>query len=222
MNFMQLLNSLDELLYEVMSWLVFFPITLWRTFTRPLKTMEYADRELHEGDDQQYEDALSPPLFLLLALLLSHGLEIVLRGDSPVVRDNSGLAALIGNDTSLLMLRLAVFSIIPLLLAVSLLVGKQQRITRPRLRSPFYAQCYPAAPFALMVGITGLMLQSRSATILATGFLLMIVTFVAYFTLQVFWFRHHLNAGILRALAHAVAGFAVGLTMAVMILMLFQ
>lgn len=30
MDFMKWLNSLDELLYEVMSWLVFFPLTLWR------------------------------------------------------------------------------------------------------------------------------------------------------------------------------------------------
>lgn len=28
MNFMQWLNSLDELLYEVVSWIVFFPVTL--------------------------------------------------------------------------------------------------------------------------------------------------------------------------------------------------
>ena len=72
MHFMQLLKSLDELLYEVMSWLVFFPLTLWRTLTQPITMMEYADSELHDPEEQQYEDALSPPLFLLLAILIQH------------------------------------------------------------------------------------------------------------------------------------------------------
>ena len=74
MHFMQLLQALDELLYEIMSWLVFFPLTLWRSLTRPLRTMDYSDRELAGQAEQQYDDTLSPPLFLLIALLVSHGL----------------------------------------------------------------------------------------------------------------------------------------------------
>jgi len=34
--------------------------------------MAYSDAELHEGIEQQYTDTLSPPLFLLLTLILSH------------------------------------------------------------------------------------------------------------------------------------------------------
>ena len=76
MHFMQLLKSLDELLYEVMSWLVFFPLTLWRTLTQPITMMEYADSELHDPEEQQYEDALSPPLFLLLAILITQAISM--------------------------------------------------------------------------------------------------------------------------------------------------
>ena len=36
MNFLKLIQSLDELLYEIMSWLIFYPVTLWRALTRPL------------------------------------------------------------------------------------------------------------------------------------------------------------------------------------------
>lgn len=62
---MKWLNSLDELLYGVMSWLVFYPLTLWRSLVRPLATMDYADRQLSLPEAEQYADALSPPLFLL-------------------------------------------------------------------------------------------------------------------------------------------------------------
>src|SRR5690349_10768094 len=72
MNFFNLLQSLDELLYEVMSWLVFYPITLWRTLVRPLQMMDYSDVEQGDASDQQYTDTLSPPLFLLLSLIIIH------------------------------------------------------------------------------------------------------------------------------------------------------
>ena len=92
MNFVQLLKSLDDLLYEVMSWLVFYPITMWRALTRPLKMMNYADTELSDAEDKQYDDTLSPPLFLLLSLFISHAVELAtvgkarscpIRGGSP-------------------------------------------------------------------------------------------------------------------------------------------
>lgn len=61
MDFMKWLNSLDELLYEVMSWLVFYPLTLWRTLLQPIGMMKYADRQLDLPEAEQYTDALSPP-----------------------------------------------------------------------------------------------------------------------------------------------------------------
>lgn len=39
MNFVQWLNSLDELLYELVGWLVFFPVTLWRILLHPLAVL---------------------------------------------------------------------------------------------------------------------------------------------------------------------------------------
>ena len=39
MNVLTILRSVEELLYEVMSWLLFYPRTLWTTLTRPLATM---------------------------------------------------------------------------------------------------------------------------------------------------------------------------------------
>ena len=155
MHFVQLLQALDELLYEIMSWLVFFPITLWRSLTRPLRTMAYSDRELEDEAEQQYDDTLSPPLFLLIALLVTHGLEMAFVGGvNPIIASRQGLAALVADDTSLLMLRLVLFSLLPLALAVSLLIGKRQRITRQALKAPFYASairppispCSPGSP----------------------------------------------------------------------------
>ena len=107
MNFFNLLQSLDELLYEVMSWLVFYPITLWRTLVRPLQMMDYSDVEQGDASDQQYTDTLSPPLFLLLSLILVHGVELAVVGNDAVVASKVGLSALVSNNTDLIILRIA-------------------------------------------------------------------------------------------------------------------
>ena len=49
---MKWLNSLDELLFEVMSWLIFFPLTLWRTLAQPLTMMAYADEQFALPEDE--------------------------------------------------------------------------------------------------------------------------------------------------------------------------
>jgi len=73
--------------------------------------MRYADRELSEDVDGQYDETLSPPQFLLVSLLTSHFIELAVVGQSALVTDKAGLAALVSDDTSLLLLRLAFFSL---------------------------------------------------------------------------------------------------------------
>lgn len=222
MNFMQLLQSLDDLLYEVMSWLVFFPITLWRTITRPLQMMEYAGRELHDQPDKQYDETLSPPLFLLLALLSSHIVELALAGGvNPIVQRTTGLAAFVDTDSKLLLLRLMIFSIIPLLLATALLVGSKQPIARGRLKAPFYAQCYPAAAFALVLGMSGLLLHHASVAAKLGGLAIMLGSIIGYFAVELAWFRRQLHCGLLAAAGYAGVAICGGIALAVSIALLF-
>lgn len=223
MHFMQLLRSLDELLYEVMGWLVFFPLTLWRVLRHPLQMMEYAGRELGDTEERQYDDTLSPPLFLLLALLLSHGLELAFLAEvNPIIADRRGLAGLVNDDMSLLMLRLALFSLIPLVLAVSLLHGKRLPITRQELKAPFYAQCYAAAPFALLLGVSALLMQNKAPATILAGFAMFVFVIGAYFAVQVVWFRRHLGTGLFRAVAHSASDFIAGLALMVAVAVLFR
>jgi hypothetical protein len=221
MNFMQLLQSLDDLLYEVMGWLIFFPITLWRTISRPLRMMDYAGSELRDRPERQFEDTLSPPLFLLLALLLSHAIGLAMgEGVNPIVASTTGLAAYIDTDGKLLLLRLVFFSLVPLILAAALLGGLRQRITRERLRVPFYAQCYPAGAFALTLGIGTLLLHGASGLRSAAGGTICAVALVCYFAVQVMWFRGHLKRGIGVAAGYAALSLISGMALGVMLAML--
>ena len=153
---MKIIESLDEALYSVMSWLVFYPVTLWRTLVHPQRMMDYADREVSDRPDAQYEDAIRPPLFLFLTLLISHGLEVATAARNPLLSDTHGLAVLVDSDLALLALRMLLFSLFPLMMAVRLLQRQRTQLTHASLRRPFYGQCYTAAPFALLLGIGSL------------------------------------------------------------------
>lgn len=222
MHFMSLLKSLDDLLYEVMSWLVFYPLTLWRVLRRPLVMMDYSDRELSQSAGEQYTDTLTPPLFLLVSLLLSHALELAYVGDNVLVRSNHGLAALVKDDTSLVILRLIVFSVFPLMFAVRLVWAQRKRLTRDSLRPAFYAQCYAAAPFALLIGIgTLLTTVHRVDWAMPLGLGITAATLFIYLMVQARWFAEHLRRSLIAGLGQAAIAMGASLVMIFLVAPLF-
>ena len=222
MFFMQLLKSLDEFLFEVMSWLVFYPVTLWRALRHPLKMMDYADTELKDRVDEQYTEALSPPVFLLLSVLLSHGIELALIGESPIVAERRGLAGLINDDTSLLMLRLLLFSIFPLIMALRLVRSRGRGLNRNSLRPPFFSQCYVTAPFVLAVGIAVTVMQLPLRWAPLAGFAGILVALLWFGLLQSRWFALRLNVSFARGFLTASVAMVECLAIVLLVAYLFR
>lgn len=221
MGFLPLLRTLDELVYELMSWLVFYPVTLWRTLRHPLRMMDYADRELGDAPEEQYTDTLSPPLFLLVTLLISHAIELAVAGQSELVRSGSGLSALVTDDTSLVLLRLIVFSAFPMLMTVRLIRAQRGDLTRGSLKLPFYSQSYAAAPFALVLGLGATLLDAHWSWGTPVGAALMTAALVVYWLVQARWFAHHLNASFLRGFGHASFAMVQGVALVLVVAPLF-
>lgn len=195
MDFMRLLKSLEELLYELASWLVFYPMTLWRTLRRPQAMMRYADVELGDDVDEQYIDTLSPPMFLLITLLLAHGFELALvRQETPWAPPS-----FLASDANLLLFRAVAFSIFPLLMALRLLRHRGVRIDRNTLRRPFYSQCYVAAPFALVTSIGGVLSRIDTPKTVLSGLVLFGCAMAWYMTVETRWFARHLDLSLARA-----------------------
>ncbi len=117
MDFIKLLSLLDELLYEFMVMLVFYPRTLSLTVRHPQRMMDYADTELGDVQSVQYDDTLSPPLFLMISMGIAH-----LTGQAANSEADGKLPGLLANVENLLALRLVLFSLFPLLM------GAQDRI----------------------------------------------------------------------------------------------
>lgn len=196
MDFMRLLKSLEELLYELVSWLVFYPLTFWRALTRPLSMMRYADIELTDRLEDQYDDTVSPPLFLLITLLLSQGLSTAFPSTGAT---SAEVAALTHSSSNLLIARGVIFGIFPMTMAVMLLVQKRVPVTRATLRPPFFSQCYVAAPFAFLLALAVDFFAIADGRGIWPGAVALLVAILWYGQAQLRWFRQDLEIGIVKA-----------------------
>ncbi|TKV70457.1 permease [Rhizobium sp. AU243] len=218
MDFMKLLKSLEELLYELVSWLLFYPVTVWRTAVNPLRMMRYADTELADRPEDQYEDTLSPPLFLLITLMLSQAV----AGALPSIYDPSEAVRRLGSGSNLLIARGVIFGIFPLCMAVTLLRWKKVRLTRDSLRPPFFSQCYVAALFAfvMVLGLDFYSMPSGEGNV--AGGITATVAVVWYAQAQVRWFMQDLGIGVVRAAATFMGAFLFAMTAALAVAILIN
>lgn len=210
MEFLKFIRSLEELLYEVMTWLLFYPRAFWRVLRHPLALAAKAEAEMNEAEDEQFIDLVSPPLFLMLTFLLGHVLELALH--ERIEGYTSEIAkSVLATDANLLIFRIVVGSMFPILMASGLLRRQKRPIDRNTLRRPFYLQCFFAAPFFMSVAIASalarqsLALPAAALPLLGMGW---------YLSVQTRWFHARLGVGRVGAFGIAVWLFAVGLVIA--------
>lgn len=191
MDLLKILRSFEEFIFEATTWLVLYPLTLWRILRDPLAAMTYSDAQQNAPEDSRYNDAISPPLLLLATIVLLNFIGLALHMAQPVGHGELS-RQLLSSQQHLILLRSLLFSLIPLLSAVTLLRRQNTAISRDALRAPFYAQCYLAAPFAAIVSI-GLMMQQRTDVSNALAAAIALAGAVWFAVTQTRWFRSKLD-----------------------------
>jgi hypothetical protein len=154
MDFVRIIRSLEELLYEVMTWIIFYPRTMVRILFNPTQMTLYSEAELGDAPEQQYTDSLSPPLLLMLTIVLTHGIELAvgLKATSSL-KAGSEFAKFMTNEQNLLIVRALVTAIVPLVIALVALRASHTPLDRNTLRRPFFSQCFLATPFAFAFSV---------------------------------------------------------------------
>ncbi|MBO9559845.1 MAG: hypothetical protein J7515_14850 [Caulobacter sp.] len=192
-------RTLGELLYEVMTGLLFYPRTLWRVLLWPAETPTPVDR----GDTVNAPpDLVSPPLFLLISIGLAQVLDLSLRGEL-------GEAAAPGLGP--LLFRALAFSLFPLVMAAGALRREGRPVDHATLREPFELQCLCAAPFALSLSVAAILLGSPVAATRLTGGAIAAAAVAWYLSVQTRWLRRRLAVGAFQAFRTATWLFAVAL-----------
>lgn len=204
MDFLKILRSFEEFIVEATSWLVFLPLTMWRIVRHPLKTMEYSDREQSDSEEHRYDDAISPPLMLLATLVIANMIASALHV-APPHEGSDAVRLVTASQQNLILFRSLVFSLAPLVMALTLLRRQGKKLSRGSLRAPFYAQCYLAAPIAAVTSAGGVITQ-RPDMNNAVGVIIMLAGLAWFIGCEMAWFRAKLSlswaqAGLLTAWA---------------------
>ncbi|NYF22726.1 hypothetical protein HDC36_004203 [Xanthomonas sp. JAI131] len=198
MDFLKILKSFEDFVYEALTWLILLPQTLLRIMFSPRRMATYAERELASADDEQrFGDSISPPLLLILCILIAHLVDLEIRAQTPT--DSGSLAdALLASEQNLLLYRTIAFGVWSLAGAACYLVGERIPINRQTLRGPFYEQCYLVAPFALVVSIGGsLLLIGTDAEL--PGACMILAAVLWFWCVQIVWFRHRMRIALWRS-----------------------
>ena len=209
MIFFHILKSFDELLYELMTWLLFYPVTLWRTVRHPLHMMDYAMTEVQKKGSDQFRATLRPPIFLFVTVIIAHVVELQAVGDSAIVSNQGGLADLVNDDTSLIVLRIMGFALFPVAMAAIEITLSRQPANRDTLQRPFYAQCYLAAPFALALSLASTAIRISNASLQQGGLLLVVAATILYIGAEAKWLVKATGRRWPRALAGSILGFLI-------------
>jgi hypothetical protein len=206
MNFVQWLSSLDELLYELMSWIIFFPLTLWRIVRHPLKTMHYAEEQLLLDPERQYRGSVSPPIMLMLTIVIVQGLSLALDGPNSIVSSRHGLAGLVNDNTTLLLLRVILFGTFAIILATRKVQRSDLDVDRDTLKPAFYAQCYAISPFVLLLSGGTTAATMHNSVVQVSGIATVMLAFLFYGFVEVRWFCQELGQSIARSFVDASIG----------------
>lgn len=213
MDFMKLLKSIEELLYELISWFVFYPLTLFRIVVRPVAMLSYAQKELTEKEDDQFDDAVSPPILLVLTLVMLHAVESVINQAWA-----SALPALFRDDRNLLIFRAVTFSLFPLMYATAGLKAGGARLTRKVLKPAFYSQSYATVPFVLAAS-TGIQLASQTGSDAArlSGFGFLMVGTAWYLAVETAWLSKVTQTSRIKSFAVTLGLFVLTLILLVLV-----
>jgi hypothetical protein len=205
MDFFKFIQSLDEMLFEIVSWLLFYPVTLWRMIRSPLAMMASAATELGEADERQFDDVIAPPLFLLLTLLLLHFAELGFLGRSYLEVVHPELSRQIGTDANLILFRIVMIAILPLTAALRLIRARGMKLDRQALKAPFYAQCYAASLFTLLLSLS--LAVAGPAVLVDAGaagrYLVPALSLLWLYIIETIWFSTRLHSSLLRGLGQA-------------------
>jgi hypothetical protein len=204
-----------------MSWLVFYPRTLWRSVRHPLRLMERTGDELKLAPAEQFRDVVSPPIFLLLTVVAANGIEVAVVGNNPLIDDGIGLATMITDNTSLILFRLVAFATLPVISGAFALAVMRRPVDRETLQPVFYGQCFATTPVVLLFSTAATItrLPETAANVPAT--FIFIAAAVFYIAVEAAWFAWQAKRPKSVGIAWAIAAFLLCLLALGSIVLLF-
>lgn len=195
MEVIKLLNTFENLLYEIATWLVFLPKTFVQVVFKPKKTQKYLLAEWGKAPSERFKDHLSPVFFWLFIAVLPTVL--LLRLPSTSVTIFLPITTSLPWDVSIFFSAITLL-ITPLLYASVLLKIDGKHIEKETLKRLFYLQCLYCAPYQaseIPLLITQFAAESNpgiSNGFIIGGYVFWLVGLTWFNLVQIFIFKHEL------------------------------
>lgn len=194
MNLVEIVRSIEGLIFEVATWFVMVPKTLYKVVTSPNWIPAYVARELSKPREERFDEYTSPIILWLLLTVFPYLWGAKLVGTS--------LTGGFEQETLIIALFLSAG---PIGFATGLVAAKKQELSKSSLEEAFYIQCYCFTPtyilmFPAVILTLGNLLQSTSSsrplifwTSLSVGLLWLLIS-------EVFAIRHQLRSTLVRSI----------------------
>jgi len=208
MDLIRLMRSLEEFLYELVGWLVFYPRTFWKILWHPGEIARYTRSELAKPLEGRFQETISPVLMLILTVAIGHALELALRVALPPTTSPVG-RILFGSEEGVMLTRSAVACIYALGAAIGTLRRQRIRITRETLREPFSIHAFLACPFVLVLAAGNLLAMAPVGRWGTVGIGLQLVAVAWYLWARTTAFRALNDVAWLRAFWLVLASFLI-------------
>lgn len=145
MDFVKTLQSLEEAVYEVVTWVLFLPKTVFQVLVRPGWIAPYVSGEFDKKPDERFQAFLSPVLFWLI-------LAVVPYAATSLNTDTTQLNVQVAiPDSSVLVSTALLLIAVPMWFALALALLKRLPVDRENLKRLFYMQCYPVGLYEILM-----------------------------------------------------------------------
>ncbi len=145
MDFVNILHSFEDALYEVVMWVILLPKTLVRVLARPGWIQPYVSAEWEKKPEKRFQGYLSPMLFWFLLGILPYAIW------NPNFSAYSGASpTYAGPVEGTFLLNTLGLIIFPTYYAIVLQRLRHEPIEKDAVKRLFYIECYVHAPIALL------------------------------------------------------------------------
>ncbi|MGY4397229.1 hypothetical protein ACVWZA_002423 [Sphingomonas sp. UYAg733] len=136
---------------------------------------------------------------LILTIVIVQGIGLALDGPNAILASRHGLAGLVNDATTLLLLRVVLFGTFALILATRKIRRNGLDVDRDTLKPAFYAQCYAISPFVLLFSGGAAAATMHDGVAQAIGLTAVISAFLYYSFVEIRWFCQELGQSIARS-----------------------
>lgn len=211
MDFMKLFQSLENAVYEIVTWVMFLPKTLIHTMFKPAWALEYINEEWKKEEKDRFDDFQSPVILWLLVVVIPM-LVVPYMNPLPGLVDIFLLSGVDASQINQFKLEQKAFFVLlyALTMPVSALIWLEWRNDQPLrkslLKRNFYQQCYIIAP-AQFLFITLVFILAIVNLLDEQGYMIFFLNAGVAWFYQIFFFRAELekiknNWG--KAMLHAI------------------